>query len=137
MNEADQIQRLYDTGLKDPALIAKAMTMSELDVHRILYERSAEYRQSLNAKTSNAPADTAEEMLSIMADIARTAQNPFCKLSAARVVRDDLKGRRDAAPVDQGLNADVIKLLSERTAMLRRNRQRFLTNAAGPATVDI
>lgn len=137
MNEADQVLRLYETGLKDIPRLAAAMTMSELDVHRILYERSAEYRQSLNAQTRGAPADRAEEMLDIMADIARTAQNPFCKLAAARVVRDDLKGRRDAAPVDQGLNAEVIKLLSERTATLRRNRQRFLADVKQSAPVDI
>ena len=128
MNEADQVLRLYETGLKDIPTLAKAMTMSDLDVHKILFERSAEYRSTLQGAVAES-GDKAEEMMNIIVDVARTSSSPHARLRAAMFVRDDLKGRRDEAPADKGLNVEVVDALAKRIAALNANRQRFLQNA--------
>lgn len=128
MNEADQVLRLYETGLKDIPTLAKAMTMSDLDVHKILFERSAAYRATLQGTAAEC-GDKAEEMMNIIVDVARTSSSPHARLRAAMFVRDDLKGRRDEAPADKGLNVEVVDALAKRIAALNANRQRFLQNA--------
>ena len=127
MIEAEQVLKLYETGLTDVPTLAKAMNMDDLAVHRILYEKSSAYRAQLhgNAQTG----DRAAEMLDIMIDVARTSTIPGIKLRAAQAVRDDILGRRDAAPVDKGLNTEVITALEDRINKLRANRQILISDA--------
>lgn len=130
MIEAEQVLKLYETGLTDVPTLAKAMNMDDLAVHRILYEGNSAYRALMHG-TAEGGGDRAVEMLEIMTDVARTSTVPGIKLRAAQAVRDDILGRRDAAPVDKGLNTDLIAALADRIAKLRDNRRTLIAN--GPA----
>lgn len=130
MIEAEQVLKLYETGLTDVPTLAKAMNMDDLAVHRILYEGNSAYRAKIHGEATGG-GDRAVEMLEIMTDVARTSTVPGIKLRAAQAVRDDILGRRDAAPVDKGLNTDLIAALADRIAKLRDKRRNLIAN--GPA----
>jgi hypothetical protein len=122
MNQIDQMVALYETGAS-PDVIAKAMDLSADVVQTALYEGSAKFRRSVQPVDLSKPV--ADQMLDIMVDVARNSDNGFLKLAAARTVRDDLLGRRDAVQVDAGGVIAAITTLGTRFAELEKRRREF------------
>ena len=135
MDELDQLTHLYQAGTPID-VIAQALNMSVEGVHAALFQRSSKYRRDLSSaeRAMKPPVSTADEMLDIIVEIARTTDNELVKLSAAKVARDDLKGRRDAIPFDAGVNATTISAIEARMAQLQESRRAFL--AGGPQIID-
>jgi len=122
MNQIDQMVALYETGAS-PDVIAKAMDLSPDVVQTALYEGSAKFRKA--AKVVDASKPVADQMLDIMVDVAHNSDNGFLRLAAARTVRDDLMGRRDAVQVDAGGVIAAITTLGSRFAELEKRRREF------------
>jgi len=122
MNQIDQMVALYETGAS-PDVIARAMEVSEDVVKTALYEGSAKFRKSTRTVDPTKPIE--EEMLDIMVDVARNSDNGFLRLAAARTVRDDKLGRRDAVQVDAGGVLAAIGTLGARFAELEKRRREF------------
>lgn len=122
MNQLDQIIALYETGAS-PDVIAKAMEVSEDVVKTTLYEGSAKFRKMARMVDLSKPVE--DRMLDIMIDVAENSDNGFLRLAAARTVRDDVKGRRDAVQVDAGGVIAAISTLGARFAELDKRRREF------------
>lgn len=123
MDDIDQITKCYESGA-DEATIAQGFGLPVAQVKALLYTKSAKYRKALSRADKPAmPLD--EEMLDIVATLARESDNELIKLSAAKFVRDDVKGRRDAVPVDQTKQNAVIDFLTERLAVAEASRKKF------------
>lgn len=133
MDASDQILKLYETGAT-AEVIARAMDMDGEMVKTILYSKSANYRRTL--KTIEPGTSVADEMLSIMSDLARNSANEFIKLNAAKTVRDDLKGRRDVVAVDAGINTEILLTIGQRLEALADKRQKFLANRPADVIID-
>lgn len=127
--ELDQITHLYSTGAS-VEVIAQGMGLTTEAVRRVLFEKSAKYRKAtIQAQAPEGTLD--EEMLGIIVDVARTSDNELMRMSAAKYVRDDVKGRRDAVPVDDRHQSAMIQLLHERLQTVHeRQRSFFLLPAA-------
>jgi len=122
-DDIDQITKCYESGA-DEATIAQGFGMPVAQVKALLYNKSAKYRKAVaRADKPNMPID--EEMLDIVATLARESDNELIKLSAAKFVRDDVKGRRDAVPVDQTKQNAVIDFLTGRLAAAELARKKF------------
>ena len=122
MNQIDQMVALYETGAS-PDVIARAMEVSEDVVKTALFEGSDKFRKSVRTVDKSKP--TADRMLDIMVDVAENSDNGFLRLAAARTVRDDVKGRRDAVQVDAGGVIAAISTLGTRFAELEKRRREF------------
>ena len=122
-DDIDQITKCYESGA-DEATIAQGFGVPVAQVKALLYSKSAKYRKSL-ARESKANVPIDEEMLDIVATLARESDNELIKLSAAKFVRDDVKGRRDAIPVDQNKQNAVIDFLTARLAAAELARKKF------------
>ena len=136
MDELDQLTQLYQSGTP-VEIIAQALGMSEDGVRAALFMRSGKFRrdQAAAAREAKPAANAADEMLDIIVEIARSSDNELTKLSAAKFARDDLKGRRDALPMDAGINSTAIQLLEARMAQLGASRRAFLDG--GPKPVEL
>jgi len=122
MNQIDQMVALYETGAS-PDVIARAMEVSEDVVKTALYEGSAKFRKMARMVDLSKPVE--DRMLDIMIDVAENSDNGFLRLAAARTVRDDVKGRRDAVQVDAGGVIAAISTLGARFAELDKRRREF------------
>lgn len=122
MNQIDQMVALYETGAS-PDVIAKAMDLNVEVVKTALYEGSARFRKDARPVDTSKPV--ADQMLDIMVDVAQHSDNGFLRLAAARTVRDDLLGRRDAVQVDAGGVIAAISTLGARFAELDKRRREF------------
>lgn len=122
MNQIDQMLALYETGAS-PDVIAKAMDLSAEVVKTALYEGSAKFRREVSPVDMAKPVQ--DQMLDIMVDVARNSDNGFLRLAAARTVRDDLLGRRDAVQVDAGGVVAAISALGAKFAELDKRRREF------------
>jgi hypothetical protein len=136
MDELDQLVHLYQSGTPID-IIAQALNMSPDGVKAALFMRSSKYRRDIStqARAGAPPVSTADEMLDIITEIARTSDNELTKLSAAKFARDDLKGRRDAIPLDAGINTNAFQFVQDRIAQLAASRRAFLEG--GPKLVEI
>lgn len=135
MDEPDQLVHLYESGAP-VEVIAQGMGMSVDAVRSALFERSSKFRRvlALEKKPGEPDKPVADEMLDILTNIARTSNNEFVVMSAAKFVRDDLKGRRDAVPTDAGTNEQVMAFLSAQMARVTAARQRFFQRE--PITIE-
>lgn len=127
MDLGDQLLRLYEDGITDLRTLARSLLLPETEVHRLLFERSPAYRTTA-ASNPGGGVMSAEEALSVISDIARHSTSDITRLSAAKFLRDDLKGRRDPISIDAGLNEPVIEAFAKRMAALRERRQAFLND---------
>jgi hypothetical protein len=112
------------------------MGMSPDAVRSALFERCGKFRRELAlAKKPGEPEKpVADEMLDILTNIARTSNNEFVVMSAAKFVRDDLKGRRDAVPTDAGTNEQIMQFLQAQMARVTAARQKFFQRE--PLTIE-
>lgn len=133
MTADPQIVELYRRGC-DPETIAKALDRPLDYVRHVLYEDVPSFR----AAVAEVPAGTPlhEEMLQIIAGVARGSSSEFARLAAARYVRDDQLGRLDkvvAAPVG---DQHVLASINERLDTLEAAKAKFRRPAAQEVIVD-
>lgn len=121
-----QITALYETGADVPT-IARAMNVAPEFVHGVLFSTSARYRTALTAPAEGTKP-LAEEMLDIIAGIARVGSVEGVRLAAARYVRDDQLGRRDAEITAVTAGANLLRDLGERYEKMQQARANFLAN---------
>lgn len=120
---AGQITALYNGGASVED-IAVGMEISLEEVKTVLLHTSPKFRsQSLPSQTEIPLED---EMLQICANIARHSDNDLIRLSAAKYVRDDKKGRRDLIPPDAGMNVMALSELQAGLVMAQKRRAEFL-----------
>lgn len=131
MSHNIQVTTLYETGAT-PDAIARALSMPEEAVQGILFETSAKFRREISKPAEG--QTVADEMLDIIVDVARTSNNPFVKLAAARTARDDLKGRRDAIPTDIDSQNKILVEITARMAEIANKRQEFMRR---PELIDV
>jgi len=122
-DDIDQITKCYESGA-DEATIAQGFGVPVAQVKALLFSKSAKYRK-LQARADKSPMPIDEEMLDIVATLARESDNELIKLSAAKFVRDDVKGRRDAVPIDQTKQNAVIDFLTARLVAAEESRRKF------------
>ncbi len=124
MDAEHQIAKLYESGA-DTKSIATGLGISEKQVVAALYENSPKYRRAQAlAVQSGKPVE--DEMLDIIVTIARTSEDEWVKLAAARNVRADLKGRLDEVPVDHTAQNKVIEMLCDRLKAAEQTRLEFM-----------
>lgn len=134
MDAEDQISKLYESGA-DTKSIATGLGIHERQVIAALYERSAKFRRAqATAVASGKPLE--DEMLDIIVAVARTSEDEWVKLAAAKHVRNDLKGRLDEVPVDHTAQNKVIDFLAGRLADAERARLEFMKRPE-PVTVNV
>ncbi len=124
MDAEDQISKLYESGA-DTKSIATGLGISEMQVVGALYERSAKFRRA-QATIVAAGKPLEDEMLDIIVAVARTSEDEWVKLAAAKHVRNDLKGRLDEVPVDHTGQNKVIDMLVERLKAAEASRLEFM-----------
>jgi len=121
--ELDQITHLYTTGAS-VEVIAQGMGLTTEAVRRVLFEKSPAFRREVTqAQATGVPLE--DEMMNIIVDVARNASNDLVRLSAAKYARDDIKGRRDAVPLDDQHQSAMLKFLNERMALVRAEQAAF------------
>lgn len=130
----DQISKLYESGA-DTKSIATGLGISEKQVIAALYERSPKFRRAQATQVkSGLPIE--DEMLEIIVTIARTSEDEWVKLAAARNVRADLKGRLDEIPVDHTAQNKVIDFLNASLKAAEASRLEFMKRPES-VTVDV
>lgn len=128
-----QIVELYKRGCT-AEVIAQALSKPLDYVTAVLYEDVPAFRMAVAAADKPAGQPVEDEMLDIIASVARHSDNPFAKLAAAKYVRDDLKGRRDAAPVVN--NTAILVEINKQQAGLEDARRKFKRPGAAGKIVD-
>jgi hypothetical protein len=120
---AEQIKALHLGGASVED-IATGMEITVEEVRTVLIHTSPKFR----AQSFAAPAGMSleDEMLQIAAQIARSSDMDMVRLSAAKYVRDDCKGRRDLVPADAGMNTTALAELQAGLTVARQRRLEFL-----------
>lgn len=124
---AEQIKALHKSGASVED-IATGMEISVEEVRTVLIHTSPKFRAAAFVQPDGAQTkdQLAEEMLMIAAGIARGSDMDMVRLSAAKFVRDDIKGRRDIVPIDAGANLAALAELQAGLVLARQRRLDFL-----------
>lgn len=116
-----QIVELYRKGCT-PDVIAQALGKPVDYVKVVLYEDVPAFRKEMPVVPPGTPLH--EEMLQLIASVARHTDNVFAQLAAAKYVRDDQLGRLDKQ-VEQVGDVQALAAINQRLDALAAARPKF------------